>query len=277
MKKIRKAVSLTSLWSFGLLILTSVMLYIVPAGRVAYWANWRLWGLTKTQWGELHINLGVLLLVSIVLHIYLNWNPILAYLKTKSKQMRVFTRDFNIAMVITVAVMVGTLWQVPPFSTVIAFSQAIKDAAADKYGEPPYGHAELSTVKTFVTRMGWPLEESLLRLKQKQVQVDSPDQTLLAVAQRHGLSPQQLFLVMKPAETATPGMGLPDTPPAGIGRRSLADICQAYRITIPTLIRSLSDHKISAAADQPLKAIAEQHQMTPHDLYDLIRHLADKL
>jgi hypothetical protein len=218
----------------------------------------------------------VLLLLTIVLHIYLNWNPILAYLKTKSKQMRVFTRDFNFAAMITIAVMVGTLWQVPPFSTVIAFSQAIKDEAADKYGEPPYGHAELSTVKTFVDRMGWPLEESLRHLNQQQIQVDDPGQTLQTVAQRNGLSPQQLFLAMKPAETAPSGEGLPETPPAGIGRRNLADICQAYDINIPTLIRGLAGHKISAAADQPLKTIAEQHRMAPQDLYDLIRRLTDK-
>jgi hypothetical protein len=26
---------------------------------VAYWADWRLWGLTKTDCGNIHINLGL--------------------------------------------------------------------------------------------------------------------------------------------------------------------------------------------------------------------------
>ena len=60
----RKITSLTASLSFVLMVATSVILYIVPQGRVAYWADWRLWGLTKTQWGEIHINVGLLFLLS---------------------------------------------------------------------------------------------------------------------------------------------------------------------------------------------------------------------
>jgi len=41
---------------------TSLILFIVPQGRVAYWADWRLLGLSKTDWGNIHINLGLLFL-----------------------------------------------------------------------------------------------------------------------------------------------------------------------------------------------------------------------
>lgn len=47
----RKITSLTGLLSFLITLLTSVILYVVPEGRVAYWADWHLLGLTKTQWG----------------------------------------------------------------------------------------------------------------------------------------------------------------------------------------------------------------------------------
>jgi len=45
--KIRKITSLTAAVAFILMLLTSIILYIAPQGRVAYWADWRLWGLTK--------------------------------------------------------------------------------------------------------------------------------------------------------------------------------------------------------------------------------------
>ena len=64
--------------SFVLCILTSVTLFIVPHGRIAYWADWRLWGLSKTQWSDLHLNLGILLLLAGFFHIYYNWKPITA-------------------------------------------------------------------------------------------------------------------------------------------------------------------------------------------------------
>jgi len=52
------------------MLLTSIILFIVSQGRVAYWPGWRLWGLTKTDWGNIHINLGLLLLIALFLHIY---------------------------------------------------------------------------------------------------------------------------------------------------------------------------------------------------------------
>ena len=133
--------------SFVLCILTSVILYIVPHGRIAYWADWRLWGLSKTQWSDLHLNLGILLLLAGFFHIYYNWKPITSYLKNRVKHIRVFTANFNIALLFTLLFAIGTLFEIPPMSTIVDFGESIKDAAAVKYGEPPYGHAELSSLK----------------------------------------------------------------------------------------------------------------------------------
>jgi len=77
--KVRKIASLTAALSFLLMVLTSIILYIVPEGRVAYWADWRLWGLTKSDWGNIHINLGLLFLIALFLHIYYNWKPLVLY------------------------------------------------------------------------------------------------------------------------------------------------------------------------------------------------------
>jgi len=70
------------------MLLTSVILFITPQGRVAYWADWRLWGLTKTDWGNIHINLGLLFLIALSVHIYYNWKPLISYLKNKAKQIK---------------------------------------------------------------------------------------------------------------------------------------------------------------------------------------------
>jgi ABC-type arginine transport system permease subunit len=162
--KIRKITSLTASLSFLLMVLTSIVLYIVPQGRVAYWADWRLWGLTKSDWGNIHINLGLLFLLALFLHIYFNWKPLLSYLKNKTKSLILFTPEFIVASVITVAFIVGSYFLVPPFSWVMALNNSFKDAGAEKYGEPPYGHAELSSLKTFSKKMNLDLEKSLLLL-----------------------------------------------------------------------------------------------------------------
>ena len=68
---------------------------VVPQGRVAYWADWRLWGLTKTDWGNIHINLGLLFLIALFVYIYYNWKPLISYLKNKAKQIKVYMSELK--------------------------------------------------------------------------------------------------------------------------------------------------------------------------------------
>ena len=148
----RKTTSLTMLISFILVLVTSIILYIVPHGRVAYWSDWHMLGMTKTQWANIHINLGVLFLLAGFLHLFYNWKPITAYMKNRTNELKIFTLDFNIALVVSLIITAGTLANIPPMSTVINFSESIKDAASITYGEPPYGHAELSSLKMFAKK-----------------------------------------------------------------------------------------------------------------------------
>jgi hypothetical protein len=75
------------------MMVTGVILYIVPHGRIAYWSDWRLFGLSKEEWGDIHVNLGLLFLLSIFLHLYFNWKPILLYLRNKRDQLKIFTKE----------------------------------------------------------------------------------------------------------------------------------------------------------------------------------------
>jgi hypothetical protein len=108
---------------------------------VAYWADWKLWGLTKPAWGNIHINLGLLFLIALFIHVYYNWRPLINYLKDRAKKIKVFTPDFNAAFVVTVSFVIGTILMVPPFNWVMSLNEHFKDSASVKYGEPPYGHA----------------------------------------------------------------------------------------------------------------------------------------
>ena len=196
---IRKIISLTMLISFVLCILTSVILYIIPHGRIAFWSHWKLWGLSKTQWGELHLNLGILLLLAGFLHVYYNWKPITAYLKNKSKQMKVFTVNFNVALILTLIAGFGTYFQIPPMSTIINISESIKDTASIKYGEPPYGHAELSSLKKFIKKADLDFSKSITLLRQAGIQFENETQIINDIAKENNLTPKQLYEIMKPS------------------------------------------------------------------------------
>ncbi len=269
--KFRKITSLTALLSFVVLIITSVILYIVPPGRVAYWADWHLLCLSKTQWGDIHINTGILFLVSIFLHIYYNWKAIVSYLKDRSKQLKIVTQEFNIALLITTIFCIGTYFEIPPFSTVLQISEFIKDSGAEKYGEPPYGHAELSSLKLFSTRMGLDLNQCMKNLKNDGIEVENPKHTILEIARQNRLSPKQIYLRMKPADFVKI-VRMPDSPEPGFGRKTISEICKKYDLDINVILRKLADKNIKATADMTFKEIAMQSNSNPMDVFILVRN-----
>jgi len=273
---IRRITSLTALLSFILLFVTIIILYIVPQGRVAYWVDWRLWGLTKEQWGSIHINIGLLFLLCIFLHIYYNWKPLFNYLKNKARQLKVLTREFNAALVLTLIFAIGTYLEVVPFNWVLELNEHLKDKAAVKYGEPPYGHAELSILKAFASKTGLELAGSLKRLKQANIVFENENQSLKDIARINEISPQKVFLAMKPIAKLNQSESLPPTPPPGTGNKTMADFSKEYRFDIQKMLKGLTDKNISASADMTIKQIAEHNSMAPSDVYALMRRIAIK-
>ena len=273
--KIRRITSLTASLAFVLMLLTSVILFITPQGRVAYWADWRLMGLTRTDWGNIHINLGFLFLIALSLHIYYNWKPLISYLKNKAKQIKILTPEFNVALVITILFVVGSYLLVPPFGWVMSLNDHFKDAGAEKYGEPPYGHAELSSLKTFAKKMKLDLARGMQLLEKAGYATDDSNMTLAAIGSRYNIPPQMVYEIIKPAAIATAKQstdkGMPESPPPGTGRLTLADLCTQYKLNMKLVIRELKKQGIEASEEMTLKEIAANNSTGPHDIYERIK------
>ncbi|MDZ7582969.1 MAG: DUF4405 domain-containing protein [Deltaproteobacteria bacterium] len=270
----RKATSLTALISFLLLVLNSIVLYIAPHGRITYWADWRFWGLTKTEWGNQHVIIGLLFLLAIFLHTYYNWNPIVAYLKNKARKVRIFTREFNIALLLVIVCTIGAYAEMAPFRWVLTFSESIKDAAAQKYGEPPYGRAEISSLKDFADKMSLDLADSLTRLQNAGIQVEDEQQTLLDIAKRNNTFPQQLYLRMKPEDNSGEVKAIPLDPEKGFGNRRLDDVCHEYGVDLSAVLKKLAGDGITGRPDATIKQIAEENGIAPTDVFTAIRKTA---
>ncbi len=273
---IRRTVSLTAALAFMVMVLTSVILYIVPQGRVAYWADWRLMGLSKTQWGAVHINMGLLFLIALGLHVYYNWKPLTQYLKDRARNWKVFTPEFNLAAVLVAVFTLGTLAGWAPFGTILDIQDDIKAAAARKYGEPPYGHAELFTLGTFARKTGLELQAARDALVAAGYQVAGPEQSLQAMAAANGVSPQTLYNAMAPA-AATQGIAsrpLPEMPPPGTGKLTLDEFGRQYGLDAARLRRSLEANGIKVGEGMTIKAIAAANGRSPVDVYDMLRAAA---
>ena len=271
---LRKITSLTTLLSFLLLILTSTILYITPQGKIAFWANWNYWGIGKEEWSALHTNLGLLFLIAGIIHTLLNWKPIVNYLRNKAKKIKVFTVDFNIALILTLVVAGMTLFSLPPIRLIQTFNHALKKAAAEKYGEPPYGHAEASSLHSFCKRTGLNLKTSIAVLEDNGLESISDEATLAEIARANDMTPQEVYLLIKPE---TPKMKatkpMPEKPRMGLGRRALAGVCAEYGLDPEETLNELRGYGIKATAEASMKEIAEKNDMNVPALYAVIRQL----
>jgi hypothetical protein len=252
--------------------LTSIVLYIVPHGRVAYWSEWKLWGLTKTEWANVHINLGYLLIIFSFIHIFYNWKTILVYLKDKMKKLKILTPDFNIAFLIVIIVTLGTLLQIPPFISVIDLSDWIKDEATKKYGEPPYGHAELSSLKVFSKNVEVDLQIAKEKLSQKGIKFESDQQSLVDISRLNKTSPKKIYEIIKPAITENgQKLKLPEKTKSGIGKIPLVELSKKYDVDLNKIMKILADNDLKAKPEMTIKEIALDNNKGAPDVYEIIK------
>lgn len=261
----RKLTSLTSFFSFIVLIITSIVLYIVPQGRVAYWADWSLLGLSKGQWGDMHICTGILFLIVSVLHIWLNWKPILAYLKKKAGKKNFTSPAFFISLILTLFVTFGTLAELPPMKQVLEFCQYFQIQGEAKYGIPPYGHAELSPLDIFCKRMGLDVEKAAASIKKAGIKLESNKEIIKSIAGKAGLTPKELHeIILKDQLQKTPSVKKDDDNSkqptvqagAGIGRMPLEQYCAKYDLDLNTSLGILREQGVVIDKNTPIKEIA---------------------
>jgi hypothetical protein len=271
--KLRRIVSLSLFLVGSLLLLTSAILYITPHGRVAYWAGWTLWGFSKDQWTALHMNLGLLFVIAGTLHTWLNWRPITIYFKNKSRQLVVFTGEFTVTVVVTVLALVLTSLALPPMGWVQDLNETIKDSASERFGEPPYGHAELSSLRTLTRRMDINLELAIERLQRAGYEVEGERTTLIEIADAHQVTPQVIYEAMQPSpeERGTNEPIMPAVPAPGLGKKTLSGLCEEFELDIDQVMGLLSSNGIEAAGNEELREVAERYDTSPGEIYEMIR------
>lgn len=270
--KLRRITSLTAFVSFVLLLLTSVVLYIVPEGRIAYWNDWTLGGLTKEDWTDIHVNIGWLFVLFVFIHLALNWKPLINYLRNKTRSLRFFTPEMIVTLLIVILTILGTWYQFPPFSWVQEYSEANKDELAIQYGEPPYGHAELDSLHVFLRKVDIEPKEALAHLKEAGIVVEDPKAPLTVIAKDNGIPPSKIYIEVKDLRR-TGGMAalMPEAAPVGTGKKALYTIAEQYGLDPDVVVMTLNGMGIPASIEASLKDIAEESNTTASDIWDRLR------
>jgi len=264
--KYQRFVSLSALLSFIVLTISSGVLYFIPDRKVTAWTDWSFLGVDKQQWDNLHINLGILFLVLMFWHIYFNWKPIKNYLKEK-KKFKLFTKEFNRALILVTLFTVGTITMSIPFNILVNVGNGIKANNALEDGNPPFGYAEYSTLEDFCTLTSLDINETVIKLKSKNIKIASTKETLKSIAKTNDISPKDIFLIIKAKTTK---FELPSDIPIGIAHKSLKRLSLEYKIDTKKAIEHLKYYGIKASLDTNFKKIAMQNSLHPAELYSMI-------
>ena len=264
---IKKIVSLTLAFSFLIMSFTGIMLFIVPQGKIAYWANWKMFGLTKTQYGDIHITSMFLFLIITIWHIYYNWKPLISYIKNSTKKITLLKAELLIALTLNLLFVIGTLTLMQPFKTVLDFNSDIKAYWEREYGSPPFGHAEESSLESFAQNIGVNIEEAQRVLKEKGIVVDTTKQTLHDISNLNNVTPKALYEIIKPKGSTK------EKEISSLGRRSLQELSDMQKIDLQKALLFLKTEGFEATPQSKIREAADTLNLTPSKLLEELQAL----
>jgi hypothetical protein len=277
-----------------------VMLYVSPPGRIANWTDWRILGLTKTQWQEIHTIFALLFVVTAGIHTYLNWRVLLSYLRDRVRGGMRRGRELAAAGLAAVVVFGMTLRDAPPFSSVLAFGERLSYSWDVAESQPPVPSAEELHLEAYAAVVGLEPQEVTGRLDSLGLGPWDPGRTLGDVAASLGLAPRALAEQIggrtgamggagrggraaggQPigsrdvgAGAASAGAGLADPGSGtgtGFGRLTVEAFCAQEEVPVAEALARLRRIGVTARAGDRIRDLATQSGREPADLAGIMR------
>jgi len=254
----RAFVSVLGGFSFVLMSLTGVGLFFAPSCRIARDTSWVLWGHSKEQFEALHVWFSAVFVIAAAYHIYLNWTAIKNYFKTKVGQTIGLRTEWVTALLICLAVYIGTVRSVWPFSPLIDWQDTYKHGVSGGeggHGRRGGGGGGPSTGRGPGFREADPCDfegrEPTGRDPYRNVQRRD--------AIGGGYSRQ--------------GAGRdrqPGTARRGMGRMTLGELCRSEGIKLDWAVKRLREEGFDAQASMTIREIADQAGVHPSELREVL-------
>ena len=272
--------------SFLVLLLSGVILFMSPPGRIANWTNWTILGLRKHDWIGLHVWFSVLFLVVAVIHLVFNWRPMLNHFKDRLTRRVGFRWEWLLALAICGGVWAGTRAGVPPFATLLAFSERVKESWDQSRERAPIPHAELLTLAELAKQAGVDMATATNRLAAKGITNVTAEMVVQELAKQNARSAQQVYQAMlaEPARGragAGPGHGQGQGrggfgggggAGGGPGRKTLAQFCADEGIELQTALARLQAKGLKVSTNLTMREIAVNNGYSrPYELIDILR------
>jgi hypothetical protein len=253
-------------YSFIIILVSGIILYIAPPGRYANWVTWKISGLTKESWQSLHIVFSFSFVFLSVFHLFtVNWKAFLSYLKSKSQSGLNKKREFITTTGLFILFVFGILFSVPPFKFVMDLSAYFTESWEKTENEPPVPHAELLTLAELDVQLTeMTLDDITVNLNKEQVKFDNTNQqTLGEIAELNQTTPLVIYQkIIQKYGNQLQG--------SGVGRKTLEEFAVEAGKNIEEVLIILEENNIKAEKGQTLKVIGDNNKVLPRDIHDLI-------
>ena len=229
----RKAfVSILTGFSFVLMTLTGLVLFFAPSCRIARDTSWTILGYDKDQWIGTHVWFSIAFVVASIFHLYFNWRALISYFTAKIRKGFAFRVEWLAALVLCGLLYAGTIYEVPPFSSLMTWKETFKreGSGGGGYGrgrqslakeningtatseQPIRNREEYTTVsyqergrsgmgqktlKQFCDEEGIELSQAMLLLKKEGYTVQE-SMTMREIASSEGVHPRELRTILQP-------------------------------------------------------------------------------
>ena len=254
--------------SFIVDTVSGIILYIAPPGRIANWTNWEIWGLSKEAWGAIHTIFGYVLLIIVAIHLYYNWKIFLNYIWSKIRNALNLKWELITASLVCLLVFMGTLWDIPPFSSTMDLGEYIKESWEESKTDLPVSHAELLNISEFSEIINVPPEQIFEILKSSGYKVKDLQQTLGEIAGENNISPDKLYEEVK-AGGSEPEIHA-TVRGSGLGKKSLEKICTERDLSLDQVLERLKQKGIEVSPDDRFIDVARKLEITPMEVLNII-------
>ncbi len=264
----RSLTSLLLLWMFLVLLVSGVVLYIAPPGRIAHWSHWRILGLTKEGWQALHTVSALAFVIGGLFHLLrFNWGAVTSYLSRSRRGHAAFFWSSLGSTLIALAVIAGTLAGIPPFSSVTHLGDRAKQSWAEPGLEPPVPHLEEQTLGAIAGRLKVAPEDAVKTLASAGIEDPKLDVSLREIAKKNGTAPSALYHLLSVAtgadEQATGGHDLGG---GGWGRLTVEQAARRIGVDTETALHNLKAHGLDTTSGTSLRELAQSSGLTPSQI-----------
>ena len=275
--------------------ISGAILFLAPPGRVANWTGWNIWGLTKHEWGSVHITFSAVFLIAAVLHLIFNWRPMLGYFKDRLTRRIGFRWEWALALACSGIIFAGTQANWVPFSWLLTASENLRASWEQPQERAPIPHAELLSFTELARQAGVEFTVASNRLAARGFTNLAADTIVATIASQHRVTAQEVYGFMTDTArgrgrgaggeghngttngvAAAPGSGHQGGSGGGggggMGWRTLKDFCASENLDLAATLARMQAKGLKAEATQTMREIAVNNgYQRPYELVEFLR------